>query len=577
MRAEKDVREQSPMIRVTIIRQGIDDGGEVKEFLSGQISIGRVERNDLVLVNNRVSSVHARVVQAEGGGVTLIDNNSTNGTFVNGALVRGPVTIEPDDSVEIGTFTLHFEHLEVEEGMESADDMSEIAPAEFEEFGEEPGEFSEPPDLLAEVHEAPIEATPQEAFRPPSQLHRRPRAVEAQAPAPFQPRVRTLADEPMARPAPTPMAAPAPAPVAVSVIVPVPATGLAGAFARCAAAMAAEGEARNEARALVHARPAVDACCADLDPRQRRQWSEWIAREVAGLGALTDILADETVSEVLIQGATLIELRRDGVRSRHPTRFSCAAALELALHRMIGAAPSEHQPVVDGVTEGEVSVHAVGHPLVHAGPVVLLARAQVGPRSLADLVTHGQISSEAASVLEDAALRGANLLVCGPPGLDCSGWVAAVAAGVPETCRVVAVHRGMIARALVDRAIVVDGARDLAGALTSALRLRPDSLVVHELGGAEATALCAAARRGGGSTIVSVAAASPEGAVARLAAMVSLGVAGDPASIRAYVSGCFDFVLSLRDGANGRVVAGTLAEVRHAHAGELVELFTHEA
>jgi pilus assembly protein CpaF len=575
MRAEKDVREQSPMIRVTIIRQGTDDGGEVKEFLSGQISIGRVERNDLVLVNNRVSSVHARVVQAEGGGVTLIDNNSTNGTFVNGALVRGPVTIEPDDSVEIGTFTLHFEHLEVEEGMESADDMSEIAPAEFEEFGEEPGEFSEPPDLLAEVHEAPIEATPQDAFRPPSQLHRRPRPVEAQAPAPFQPRVRTLADEPIARPAPTPMSAPAPAPV--SVIVPVPATGLAGAFARCAAAMAAEGEARSEARALVHARPAVDACCADLDPRQRRQWSEWIAREVAGLGALTDILADETVSEVLIQGATLIELRRDGVRSRHPTRFSCAAALELALHRMIGAAPGEHQPVVDGVTEGEVSVHAVGHPLVHAGPVVLLARAQVGPRSLADLVTHGQISSEAASVLEDAALRGANLLVCGPPGLDCSGWVAAVAAGVPETCRVVAVHRGMIARALADRAIVVDGARDLAGALTSALRLRPDSLVVHELGGAEATSLCAAARRGGGSTIVSVAASSPEGAVARLAAMVSLGVAGDPASIRAYVSGCFDFVLSLRDGANGRVVAGTLAEIRHAHAGELVELFTHEA
>ena len=58
--------------------------------------------------------------------------------------------------------------------------------------------------------------------------------------------------------------------------------------------------------------------------------------------------------------------------------------------------------------------------------------------------------------------------------------------------------------------------------------------------------------------------------------MVSLGVAGDPAAIRAYVSGCFDYVLALRDGANGRVVAGTLAEVRHAHAGELVELFTHD-
>ncbi len=559
------------MIRVTIIRQGSDEGGEVKEFLSGQISIGRVERNDLVLVNNRVSSVHARVVQAEGGGVTLIDNNSTNGTFVNGTLVRGPVTIEPDDSVEIGTFTLHFEHLDVEEG---GDDMSEIAPAEFEEFSEEPGEFSEPPEL-----EPMPEATPQEAFAPPSQLHRRPRPAEVQASAPSKPRVRTFADEPMVRPAPTVAPAPAPASAPVSTIMPVPApvpaTGLAGAFARCVAAMAAEGEA-SETRALVHARPAVDACCADLDPRQRRQWSEWIAREVAGLGALTDILADETVSEVLVQGATMIELRRDGVRSRHPTRFSCSAALELALQRMIGKAPTEHQPVVDGLTADEVSVHAIGSPLVHAGPVVVLARPQVGPRSLADLVTHGQISAEAASALEDATLRGANLLVCGPPGIDCSDWVAAIAAGVPETCRVVAVHRGTIARALADRALVVDGARDLAGALASALRLRPDSLVVHELGGAEATSLCAAARRGGASTIVSVSAASPDGAVARLSAMVSLGVAGDPAAIRAYVSGCFDYVLALRDGANGRVVAGTLAEVRHAHAGELVELFTHD-
>lgn len=559
------------MIRVTIIRQGSDEGGEVKEFLSGQISIGRVERNDLVLVNNRVSSVHARVVQAEGGGVTLIDNNSTNGTFVNGTLVRGPVTIEPDDSVEIGTFTLHFEHLDVEEG---GDDMSEIAPAEFEEFSEEPGEFSEPPEL-----EPMPEATPQEAFAPPSQLHRRPRPAEVQASAPSKPRVRTFADEPMVRPAPTVAPAPAPASAPVSTIMPVPAPvpaiGLAGAFARCVAAMAAEGEA-SETRALVHARPAVDACCADLDPRQRRQWSEWIAREVAGLGALTDILADETVSEVLVQGATMIELRRDGVRSRHPTRFSCSAALELALQRMIGKAPTEHQPVVDGLTADEVSVHAIGSPLVHAGPVVVLARPQVGPRSLADLVTHGQISAEAASALEDATLRGANLLVCGPPGIDCSDWVAAIAAGVPETCRVVAVHRGTIARALADRALVVDGARDLAGALASALRLRPDSLVVHELGGAEATSLCAAARRGGASTIVSVSAASPDGAVARLSAMVSLGVAGDPAAIRAYVSGCFDYVLALRDGANGRVVAGTLAEVRHAHAGELVELFTHD-
>ncbi len=58
--------------------------------------------------------------------------------------------------------------------------------------------------------------------------------------------------------------------------------------------------------------------------------------------------------------------------------------------------------------------------------------------------------------------------------------------------------------------------------------------------------------------------------------MVSLGVPRDPAALRGYVAGCFDMILALHDGATGRVIAGTLAEIRHAHASELVELHTHD-
>ena len=143
------------MIRVTIIRQGSDESAEVKEFLAAQINIGRVERNDLVLANSRVSSVHARAIEAEAG-ITLIDNNSTNGTFVNGALVRGPVTVDPEDSVEIGSFTLHFERVHVDEVLE---DVSEIAPSEFEEFPQE--ESTEPVEVSTTVelfdHGPPVE------------------------------------------------------------------------------------------------------------------------------------------------------------------------------------------------------------------------------------------------------------------------------------------------------------------------------------------------------------------------------------------------------------------------------------
>lgn len=585
------------MIRVTIIAQGEEQEPELKEFMSGQISIGRLGRNDLVLVSSRVSSMHARALEGEQG-ITLIDNNSTNGTFVNGTLVRGPVAVEPEDSVEIGSFTLHFERVVVgaEDVMEDDSSLSEIAPSEFDEFAaEEPSEFGEP-ELL------PLEATPADAFPVPEQLrrgqpqHHEPEPVYAHEPEPVyahepEPAIEstpvgmmsplhagTVPDERAPRPKsggrrqtmPMASAAPTPTPAAAP-------GGLAGAFQQTFVALApSTGPERTEAKALACARDAVEQCCPDLDPRQRRQWSEWIAQEVVGLGPLTDLLADAAVSEVLVLGATAIEVRRDGARAHHPTRFSCERAVAVALDRMIGAAPTESRPTVDGVTAGDIAVHAIGRPLVHVGPIVILSRPQPGPRSLAEYVAQEQIGKAAAEALAAGVARGANVLVCGPPGVDSSAWVAAVAAEVPTPFRVVAVHRGRITRQLSQRAIAIDGAHDMTAALRSGLRMRPDCLIAQELGGAEAVELCASARRGGGSTIASVVASTPEGALARLQAMVSLGVQRDPAALRGYVAGCFDMILALHDSPSGRVVAGTLAEIRHAHAGEIVELYTHE-
>lgn len=550
------------MIRVTIIAQGAEEEPELRDFMSGQISIGRLGRNDLVLVSSRVSSMHARALEGEHG-ILLVDNNSTNGTFVNGTQLRGSIALDPEDSVEIGSFTLHFERITVaaEELMEDDSSLSEIAPSEFDELAaEEPGEFAEP-DLLS------IEATPADAFPAPRQFQ--PEAEPALDDDPphteFGSTQPGIEDVPLAAPR---VSAREPAP---------PATGLAGAFARTTAALAALGaHERTEARAIIHARDAVELCCNDLDPRQRRQWSEWIAQEAVSLGPLTDLLADPSVAEVLVLGSSSIEVRRDGAREHHPTHFSCERAVAAAVERMIGAAPTEAQPIVDGVTTSNIAVHAVGRPLVHAGPIVSLSRPQTGPRSLAELLAQEQIGADAADTLAEAIRRGKNLLICGPPGLDSSGWVAAIAAESPTIARVVAVHRGRIARQLSERAIAIDGSRDMGAALRSGLRMRPDVLIVQELGGAEAVDLCASARRGRGSTIVSLAASSPEGALARLQAMVSLGVPRDPAALRGYVAGCFDMILALHDGATGRVIAGTLAEIRHAHASELVELHTHD-
>jgi pilus assembly protein CpaF len=598
------------MIRVTIIRQGAEDESEVQEFTRGPISIGRAGQNDIVLANSRVSGTHARVVESESG-ITLVDNNSTNGTFVNGTLARGPVIVEPNDVVEIGAFTLHFESVaddgdggelaevaELPEYVDPEGEVGEISPGDFDELAHEAPEFDEPPSLLGAPEPmldpggSGMRRAPEPDVLPGARdFSARSSGIHAAAP--------DLGPEPLARGAANPAYAPRqtnpdfaappadfgprghePAPRVGAefgdlprLVAAAPTTGLRGAFDRTATRLSADGpnNPSAEANALQYARSAVDLCCPDLDPRQRRQWAEWIAREVTGLGPLTDLLADEAVSEVFVHGADHIDVRRDGARTRHPTRFSCDRAVELALHRMIGRAPDERHPGIDGVTPAGVVVHAVGKPLVHGGPIVLVTPPQPGPASLADLVGQGRISADAADILASAVARGENVLICGPHGLDTVGWVAAVAAAAPPDQRIVVVHRGAVARTLLGNAIVVDGSRDMHAAVRSALRVRPDCLVVHDLSGREAADLCDAARQTPGALIASLSAVSPEAALARLQTLVSLAVPADAAAVHAFASGSFDLVLGLRAAPSVGAQASSLVEIRHAHGGELVE------
>ena len=148
------------MIRVTIRRQDTNQD-EVHEFTLPQITIGRTDRNHVCLPNNRVSSVHARVIENDEG-IVLVDNNSTNGTFINGELVRGPVVLSPEDAVDIGVFTLHFdradeggEEQEAEEQQDAGYEEGHYGEQGYDDMGE-PAELGEPPELLV----GPPEPTP---------------------------------------------------------------------------------------------------------------------------------------------------------------------------------------------------------------------------------------------------------------------------------------------------------------------------------------------------------------------------------------------------------------------------------
>jgi len=97
---------ESPMLRITVSKPG--EPGRTATFDKREITVGRTPGNDLVIPEPGVSSAHARILYT-GADITLIDLESTNGTFVNGARIQGPHILGPHDEVFICAHRLDFE------------------------------------------------------------------------------------------------------------------------------------------------------------------------------------------------------------------------------------------------------------------------------------------------------------------------------------------------------------------------------------------------------------------------------------------------------------------------------------
>ena len=83
-----------------------DPEPKVESFAKDELSIGRVAGNDLVLANTTVSSHHARIYRSNGSW-TVADQQSTNGTFLNGQLLAEPASLSNGDEIAVGDFRIH--------------------------------------------------------------------------------------------------------------------------------------------------------------------------------------------------------------------------------------------------------------------------------------------------------------------------------------------------------------------------------------------------------------------------------------------------------------------------------------
>ena len=295
---------------------------------------------------------------------------------------------------------------------------------------------------------------------------------------------------------------------------------------------------------------------------------ERVAARVHGLGPLEPLLADPSVSEVMINGPGPVWIERGGAISRSPVSLD-RAAVNLVIERIVsplGRRVDQLTPCVDGRLPDGSRVHVAVPPVAVDGPYVTIRRFVV-PDVALELFTVPPV----VALLEELVDRGANIIVSGSTGAGKTTLLNALAGRVSPRHRVVTIEDAAELRLEHPHVVRLEArpeSREGGGEVTirdlvrNALRMRPDRMVVGEVRGPEALDLLHALNTGHAGCLSTLHANGPVDALRRLTALAAaaderLGVA----AVRDHAASAIDAVVHVgRAEGGGRRVAA-VAEV----------------
>jgi pilus assembly protein CpaF len=569
------------MFTIVISEKG---GAERREaFDRNEISVGRVQGNDLMLPKGNVSKHHARLLYRDDRFI-VTDLRSTNGTYVNGRKISQATIVREGDKIYIGDFVLRVEvgHVSGQPDVSRLADGSTATGGSSRDGAKSPPPVAESPAIAALVSAAaaaspstpaalpapqggnlshfPLERDPDSESAPdiadlaplpplpaPPRL---PNSVEMRAraqAAPVSPGAAAALSRPLAAP-PNPAAAPAGK--AASPARPAPREGP-HQIARRVALVGLIRRVTNviDLRSLEEAIDPPESMLEPIERAVREQArlmrSEGEApegidfetlvrdavRELVGLGALEGLVEDTKVSEAYSVRHEHVVAVRDGQPTLVEPGFTSGAALRRALVRLsgrFGAPVRPDESIVERRLPEGVRLVAVGPPLSSAWSVTLRRPRRVA-MALDELRRAGALSLPMATFLEACVLGCVNVLVVAAFPAAIPPVIAALAAAAPAGERVAILQDDVdlvVPQASVVPLLLGSGERAGETALAAAHRLGVDRIVVPSASAELGVAVVDAIARGAEAFLVGSEAPSLRLGLARLVARVALSHPG---------------------------------------------------
>jgi pilus assembly protein CpaF len=318
----------------------------------------------------------------------------------------------------------------------------------------------------------------------------------------------------------------------------------------------------------------LEAENAPISETERDRLVNEVHHELFGLGPLEPLLADPTISDILVNSYANVYIERRGKLERTSISFKDDEHLMRVIERIVstvGRRIDEAQPMVDARLPDGSRVNAIIPPLAIDGPVLSIRRFGTNPLKMAQLIANGALTKEVALLFEMCVRARLNIVISGGTGAGKTTLLNALSAYIPANERIVTIEDSAelqlqqphVVR-LETRPANIEGKgevtqRDL---VKNALRMRPDRIVIGEVRGGETIDMLQAMNTGHDGSLTTVHANSPRDSLARLETMIQMtGMRLSDRAMRQQISSAVNLVIQVSRLTDGTRRISSISEI----------------
>ena len=314
----------------------------------------------------------------------------------------------------------------------------------------------------------------------------------------------------------------------------------------------------DEIREMIHTLVLRGTRAAGISVAEQVELSEKLFSSVRGLDILQELIDDPGVTEIMVNGPDCIFIERGGQISRLPGRFESAEKLLDLIVRIVGQnnrVLNEQNPIADARLPDGSRVNAVAAPAAIGGPILTIRKFPERPIGMEELILRNSITAEAACDLERYVKAGYSVIIGGGTSAGKTTFLNALSNYVPRGERLITIEDNAELQIqgcenlvrLEAKSANMEGNREITirDLIRSALRMRPDRIIVGEVRSGEAADLLQALNTGHDGSMSTIHANSAEDVLIRLETLCMMALPIPLHAVRRQILSGVDLVVHL--------------------------------